>query len=78
MEERSDCLNPKCDDLVHRRGLCMECWLKAGRLVRQGITTWESLMSRKKCAADEHFCLRLNPTERWLMQVGPQAEAENR
>ena len=66
MGERSECLNPQCDRFVHRRGLCMDCWLKAMSIVRQGMTTWESLIARKKCTADEQ--VRLHPTERWLME----------
>ena len=76
MSESAACLNPQCDRFTHRRGLCMDCWLKAMSLVRQGMTTWESLIERKKCTADEQ--VRLHPTERWLMQGPPQAETENR
>jgi len=45
MEEnvKEVCMIPNCIELIHSRGLCVNCYMTAYRLIRSGQTTWKKL-----------------------------------
>lgn len=65
LPERPACLVPTCDREARSRGLCINDYNKACRLVREGKTSWEKLERQGKVhppgkvrlpsAAERHF-----------------------
>ena len=48
------CLFPDCEREANVRGLCLNHYDRASRLVRAGKTTWDLLISLGKCLPDKY------------------------
>ena len=61
------CLNPQCDRARRSRGLCVNCYQAALRLVRIGRTTWASLEKSGKVEAPQSNSKAAGPIAAWLL-----------
>lgn len=46
MNEKKSCLFPECQGIRASRGLCINHYASAAKLIRKGRTTWEYLISK--------------------------------
>lgn len=63
MHNDNKCLNPNCNNEIHTRGLCKNCYVIASRAVRQGKVTWTSLVTKGKANPSK----RKSATIDWLL-----------
>lgn len=47
--EIKNCMITGCSGIASRRGLCLNCYSRAKKLVESGETTWEKLAERGLC-----------------------------
>ena len=42
------CINPRCENESHCRGLCKSCYQTCVKMIRRGTVTWEQLEAAGK------------------------------
>lgn len=62
------CLNPACERGQRSRGLCINCYQAALRLVRQGRTTWKHLEQMGKVLPPAADSRSSGPISKWLLE----------
>lgn len=65
MSEPEKCLYPGCQNAAETRGLCINHYQIAGRLVRQGVVTWDRLIANGKAKEAARLGLRKNE---WFLE----------
>lgn len=60
MSEPEKCLHPDCQNAGVARGLCLNHYHAAGRLVRNGVVTWDRLVENGKAKDADRGARRKN------------------